>query len=72
MGVETASASSKSGGAATANNRTRSGGASTSKTPPAAPPVKTFANQLQKDIEDATVEVMQSLFCLFWLSSTPS
>ena len=37
------------------------GGASSSKANPAAPPVRQFANQLQKDIEDATVEVNKRL-----------
>lgn len=54
MGVET-TGTKRSGGAGTSS--ATAGTSATKSGQPAAPPVRQFANQLQKDIEDATVEV---------------
>ena len=55
MGVET-TGTKRSGGAGTSSATAGSSAAKPGQ--PAAPPVRQFANQLQKDIEDATVEVI--------------
>lgn len=54
MGIESAPAN-KSKGSSSVKGSTGPNG---SKNPPANPPVRQFANQLQQDIEDVTVEVI--------------
>ena len=54
MGIETAPGNKSRGSSVVA---TASTGPNSSKNPPANPPVRQFANQLQQDIEVVTVEV---------------
>ncbi|XP_046442979.1 synaptosomal-associated protein 25-like isoform X1 [Daphnia pulex] len=55
MGIETAPGNKSKGSSTAAATGPNSG-----KNPPANPPVRQFANQLQQDIEDVTVESLES------------
>ena len=66
MGVETAPVNKGKGPASqTAGKGAAATGPNSSKNAPANPPVRQFANQLQQDIEDVTVEVNTNSILIF-------
>lgn len=78
MGIETAkgknlpAGSGGGGGGRTAANPSRNAAGGTAAGGAQQPPVKQFANQLQQDIEDVTVEVLLAqLLCSLSAPSVP-